>query len=91
MTRAEAAVLRQANSQDDSPQRMIARATLQVLQVKCDHRENNSPAIGRAGFCNICGICVDGCTHQTKAGHTALVYDGSRINMQQCSICGAWL
>lgn len=59
MTRAEAAVIRQANASEDSPQRMIARATLQVLGVKCDHRENNQSAIGRAGFCHICGECVD--------------------------------
>lgn len=59
MTRAEAAVIRQANNAEDSPQRMIARATLEVLKVKCDHRENNQSAVGRAGFCNICGVCVE--------------------------------
>ena len=59
MTHAEAAVLRQASATEDSPQRMIARATLQVLKVKCDHHETNKSMIGRAGFCSLCGEYVD--------------------------------
>jgi hypothetical protein len=59
MSQAEIAVIRQANELQDSPQRMIARATLKVLDVKCDHKSNNTSAVGRAGFCNICGEVVD--------------------------------
>lgn len=59
MTWAEIAVFKQArflgDNNEESAKTLIAKATLKVLKIECDHKTPNGTAINHSGECEICG------------------------------------